>query len=130
MLLRPANPDLQYLRMQLHNWSQIEREQMNPHFARQVVHGDKVTVAKVYLVKGSSVARHSHENEQICMLVEGKLRFIFDDRDFILDGGNVLQISGNEPHGVEALEDSVAFDLFSPVREDWIRGDDAYLRTV
>jgi quercetin dioxygenase-like cupin family protein len=42
----------------------------------------------------------------------------------------VLQISGNEPHGVEALEDSVAFDLFSPVREDWIRGDDAYLRTV
>lgn len=116
--------------MQLHNWNQIEREQMNPHFARQVVHGDNLTVAKVSLVKGSSVARHSHVNEQICMLVEGKLRFIFDDRDFVLEAGHVLQISGNEPHGVEALEDSVAFDLFSPVREDWIRGDDAYLRKV
>jgi len=29
---------------------------------------------------------------------------------------------------VEALEDSLAVDVFSPVREDWIRGDDAYLR--
>jgi len=29
---------------------------------------------------------------------------------------------------VEALEESRALDVFSPVREDWIRGDDAYLR--
>jgi quercetin dioxygenase-like cupin family protein len=114
--------------MQLRKWDQIEREQMNPHFARQVVHGDKMTIAKVYLTKGSCVPRHSHANEQICMVQEGKLRFIFDDRDFILEAGHVLQISGDEPHGVEALEDSVAIDLFSPVREDWIRGEDAYLR--
>ncbi len=114
--------------MQLRNWDQIEREQMNPQFARQVIHGDKMTVARVSLAKGSCVPRHSHENEQICMLQEGKLRFIFDDRDFMLEAGHVLQISGDEPHAVEALEDSVAFDLFSPVREDWIRGDDAYLR--
>jgi hypothetical protein len=29
---------------------------------------------------------------------------------------------------VEALEDCVALDLFSPRRDDWLRGDDAYLR--
>jgi hypothetical protein len=29
---------------------------------------------------------------------------------------------------VIALEDTVALDLFAPRREDWIRGDDAYLR--
>jgi hypothetical protein len=29
---------------------------------------------------------------------------------------------------VEVLEESVAVDVFAPVREDWIRGDDAYLR--
>jgi hypothetical protein len=29
---------------------------------------------------------------------------------------------------VEALEDSQATDLFSGRREDWISGDDAYLR--
>jgi hypothetical protein len=29
---------------------------------------------------------------------------------------------------VETLEDSVVVDVFSPAREDWMKGDDAYLR--
>jgi len=29
---------------------------------------------------------------------------------------------------VEALEDTVVVDVFSPSREDWMRGDDSYLR--
>jgi hypothetical protein len=32
------------------------------------------------------------------------------------------------PHEVVALEDSVALDIFNPPRQDWIDGDDAYLR--
>jgi hypothetical protein len=32
------------------------------------------------------------------------------------------------PHSAVALEDTVAVDVFSPLRQDWIRGDDAYLR--
>ena len=40
----------------------------------------------------------------------------------------MVAIPPNAPHLVEALEDSLATDLFSPIREDWIRGDDAYLR--
>jgi len=39
-----------------------------------------------------------------------------------------LVIPPDVPHMVEALEDSLAVDLFSPPRADWIRGDDAYLR--
>jgi quercetin dioxygenase-like cupin family protein len=39
-----------------------------------------------------------------------------------------MQIPPDAPHRVEALEDSVAIDLFAPPRLDWIRGDDAYLR--
>jgi len=40
----------------------------------------------------------------------------------------VMRIPPHVPHSAQALEDSVAVDLFSPIREDWIRGDDAYLR--
>jgi hypothetical protein len=32
------------------------------------------------------------------------------------------------PHAAEALEDTVDIDFFAPRREEWIRGDDAYLR--
>jgi hypothetical protein len=45
-----------------------------------------------------------------------------------VNAGETVAIPPHAPHMVEALEDSVAVDLFSPIREDWIRGDDAYLR--
>jgi quercetin dioxygenase-like cupin family protein len=116
--------------MKLHQWDTIEREQLNPHLVRQVIHGDQITVARLYLKKGAIVPRHSHANEQITVLQAGKLRFVFDHGETILEAGQALQIPGHEPHLVESLEDSVAMDLFSPVREDWIRGDDAYLRKL
>jgi quercetin dioxygenase-like cupin family protein len=46
----------------------------------------------------------------------------------VVRAGEVLRIPPNLPHSAEALEDCIAVDLFSPPREDWIRGDDAYLR--
>ena len=114
--------------MRRYDWSGIPKEQLNPLFARQVIHSDTMTVAKVYLKKGCIVPEHSHMNEQVCMLDQGALRFLLDGEEVVLHPGNSLQIPSGVPHSVEALEDSVATDLFSPPREDWIRGDDAYLR--
>lgn len=114
--------------MQLYEWNRIEKEQVNPTFARQVIHGETMTVARIYLKKGGLVPEHSHHNEQISMIEHGALRFSLAGQELILKAGQVLRIPPNVPHSAEALEDSIAVDLFSPIREDWIRGDDAYLR--
>jgi len=111
-----------------HRWNEIPKEQMNPQFARQVIHTERMTIARVYLAKGSVVPRHSHMNEQVTLLDQGKLKFIFDDAEHILEAGECMRIPPDAPHSVEALEESAGYDLFAPVREDWIRGDDAYLR--
>jgi quercetin dioxygenase-like cupin family protein len=114
--------------MQRYEWNQVEKEQLNPAFARQVIHGETMTVARVYLKKGCLVPEHSHHNEQISMMEQGTLRFVLAGEELILKAGQVLRIPPHVPHSAEALEDSIAVDLFSPIREDWIRGDDAYLR--
>jgi quercetin dioxygenase-like cupin family protein len=101
---------------------------MNPLLVRQVIHGDKITLARLELVKGCFVPEHAHANEQITVLQKGRLRFHLSGRELILDAGSVLHIPSNAPHDVLALEDSVAMDVFSPPREDWRSGDDAYLR--
>lgn len=111
-------------------WEQVTNEQMNPLFSRRVIHGERMTVARIRLAKGAVVPEHAHENEQITMLEEGELRFSFAGRTLVLKAGEALAIPPNAPHAVEALEDSVATDVFSPAREDWIRGDDAYLRSA
>ena len=114
--------------MKLYRWNEILKEQMNPRFARRVIHTERITVAKIELKKGGMVPRHNHENEQISMVVSGRLKFVFDDAETIVGPGEVLQIAPNAFHSVEALEDGEVCDLFAPVRADWMSGDDAYLR--
>jgi quercetin dioxygenase-like cupin family protein len=114
--------------MKLYNWAEVPEEQLSPTVSRQVIHAERVTVARIRLQKGAIVPMHQHGNEQITMLERGKLRFVISGEEQILHGGETLTIPPNAPHLVEALEDSLATDLFSPVREDWIRGEDAYLR--
>lgn len=111
-----------------HNWTQVPEEQLNPSVSRQVIHGETMTVARIRLRKGAVVPLHHHVSEQISMIEHGRLRFVVSGEERILSAGESLTIPPHAPHLVEALEDSLATDLFSPIREDWIRGDDAYLR--
>lgn len=114
--------------MTLHDWEQIPKEQLSERLGRQAIHTGRLTVARIHLAAGAVVPRHSHENEQVTLLMSGRLRFVFDSGEQVLAAGQVMEIPPNAPHSVEALEASLALDLFAPRREDWIRGDDAYLR--
>jgi quercetin dioxygenase-like cupin family protein len=114
--------------MKLHRWSEIPVEQMNPLMTRQVVHSDQMTIARLNLKKGAVVPRHNHVNEQVANVESGRLRFVFDDSETLAEAGDSVQIPSDVPHMVEVLEDSIVVDIFSPVREDWLRGDDSYLR--
>jgi quercetin dioxygenase-like cupin family protein len=114
--------------MQLYDWSAIPVEQLREGIARQVIHTGRMTVARILLGQGAVVPGHSHPNEQVTVLEQGRLRFTIAGVEQIVVAGQVMRIPPDAPHEVEALEQSRALDLFVPAREDWIRGDDAYLR--
>jgi quercetin dioxygenase-like cupin family protein len=114
--------------MKLYQWDRIEKEQLNPSLGRQVIHAGNLTVARIQLAKGAVVPEHRHANEQITMLQSGRLRFLVNGRETVVEAGQALVLDPDLPHRVEALEDSVAIDVFSPPREDWLSGNDAYLR--
>jgi quercetin dioxygenase-like cupin family protein len=98
---------------------------------RRFLHGDKAMLAQIWLKKGTSVPRHVHPAEQLSFIVEGALRLrLGDDLSEIHEvrAGEVLVIPSNVPHEATALEDTYDLDVFSPPREDWIKGQDAYLR--
>lgn len=115
--------------MQTYNWDAIEKEAMNPYLVRQVIHGDNMTIARLEIKKGCNVPEHSHINEQIAMVQSGRLLFNVGGVESILGAFETIRIPPNVPHFVDVIEDCVVFDLFSPRREDWLRGEDAYLRT-
>ncbi len=114
--------------MQHYHWEKVQTEVLNPTLSRQVIHADNITVARMQLRKGCLVPEHSHHNEQISMIEQGSAKFVIAGEERVLKAGEAVRIPPHVPHYVEAVEDCVALDLFSPRREDWIRGDDSYLR--
>jgi unsaturated pyranuronate lyase len=111
-----------------YDWNQMPAEQLNPMVTRRAIHTTGMTIARLELLKGAVVPEHSHVHEQVATVERGALVFHIGGQDLVLRSGQSLAIPSNVPHGVTALEDTFVVDVFSPSREDWIRGDDAYLR--
>jgi len=120
-------------------WSDIPVEALNPYIGRQFVVGTETMLARILLRKGAHVPLHSHVNEQISYILEGALKFVVHDivdsetgavssREIIVRAGEVLCTPPSVPHEAFALEDTVNLDIFTPPRQDWIDGTDAYLR--
>lgn len=115
--------------LQHSGFDRIPVEQLNPLIERQFVHGSQAMLARLILRKGATVPRHNHHNEQITCILSGALRFTFDDgRTITVSAGETLVIPPHMFHAAEAVEDTVDIDVFSPPRQDWIDGSDAYLR--
>ena len=114
-----------------YRWDEVPREALNPDLGRRLIAAERMMLAQVYLDQGCVVPKHSHENEQLTYILEGTLRFwLGDDEAEIVDvgAGEVLHIPSHLPHKAEALERTLDVDVFSPPREDWLDGSDAYLR--
>jgi len=86
----------------------------------RAVDGDRVSLAVVELEPDSVVPEHSHENEQLGIVVRGAVTFRVgtDVRD--LGPGGTWRIPANTPHEVHTGPDgAVVIDVFAPVRTDW-----------
>lgn len=111
-----------------YDWNSLPVEQLNPQVSRRAIHTTGLTIARLNLQKGAVVPEHSHVHEQIATVERGALQFWVGGQELILRDGQSLAIPSNVPHKVIAIEDTVVVDVFSPSRQDWLKGDDAYLR--
>ena len=114
-----------------YRWDDLPKEPLKDDLSRRLISTERMMLAQVFLDKGCIVPQHSHENEQLTYIVEGALRFFLGEHESeVVDvgAGEVLHIPSGLPHRAEALEDTLDVDIFSPPRQDWLDGSDAYLR--
>ena len=90
---------------------------------RRRIIGDRMMLSHVTLRKGFKVPSHAHANEQVAVVLSGRMRFVIGDgtsqstTELLANGGDVVHLPSNVPHAAEALETSVVLDLFSPPSE-------------
>ena len=83
-------------------------------------YGKNTLMVEFRLEKGKLLPRHAHPHEQAGYLVSGRLRLFIGDEEFPAEPGDNWCIAGGVEHGAEVLEDAVAIEVFSPVREDYL----------
>lgn len=87
---------------------------------KTLVHGDKTLMVEFRLEKGASLPLHSHPHEQIGYLVKGHIRLTIGHDVHDVVPGDSWCIPGDTKHCAESIEESVAIEVFSPVREDYL----------
>jgi quercetin dioxygenase-like cupin family protein len=95
--------------------------EMMPGVVRRTLScGDRTLLCEISLAKGSIVPPHQHLHEQIGYVVKGRLVFKIGDEERELAAGDGYVAPGNVSHSVTAVEESIAIDIFSPVREEYL----------
>ena len=88
--------------------------------AARAVHGERITLGVVELEPGAVVPEHSHENEQLGMVLTGSVTFRVGNETRELGPGGTWCIPSNAPHEVTVgPEGAVVLDVFAPTRDDW-----------
>ena len=87
---------------------------------KTLVYGEKTLFSEFRLEKDSLLPLHAHPQEQTGYLISGRIRLFVGDEVYEVEPGDSWCVPGNVEHRAEILADSVAIEVFSPVREDYL----------
>jgi quercetin dioxygenase-like cupin family protein len=82
--------------------------------------GRETLMTEFRLLGGAPLPPHSHPHEQTGYLVSGNIALTIGDQTHDVRPGDSWCIPGGVRHGAAVLQDSVAVEVFSPVREDYL----------
>ena len=98
----------------------IEPRELFDGITARPVHGERITLAVVELEPDAVVAEHSHENEQLGIVLEGALTLRIGGEEKTLGPNETWCIAPNVVHSGQAgSRGAVVIDVFSPPRSDW-----------
>ncbi len=87
---------------------------------KTLVYGEKSLLTQFQLEAGHTLPRHSHEHEQTGYLVSGEIKLTIGETTYDVEPGDSWSIPGNVEHCAKIISDSVAIEVFSPVRQDYL----------
>src|SRR5262245_39366010 len=115
--------------MGIYDWDRMKPEEISDHYLRKIAAGESIIVARIEVKEGAVTLQHSHDNEEMILVLKGAWRFQMPDGDVTLGANQMLVIPAAVEHSSEALEDTVALDICAPTRPDWLSGEDQSLHT-
>jgi quercetin dioxygenase-like cupin family protein len=104
------------------DWSKVPIEQTAHGIERQMIVGENMMVCRFKFAPFVVTAEHSHPHEQITFVAQGTVKFIVSGEERIVSAGDILHFPPHNRHGATMLDEEVILiDIFSPIREDFLK---------
>lgn len=87
---------------------------------KTLCYGERTLMTEFVMNDGSLLPLHAHPYEQTGYLVKGRIRLSIAGADHDVHPGDSWCIGMNIEHGATIIEDSVAVEVFSPRRDEYI----------
>lgn len=87
-----------------------------------LAYSDNIMNVELKFEKGAVGEMHSHPHEQIGYIISGTLIYKEEGRDDVtLSAGDTYIVAPNVTHGIECVTEVKLLDIFTPMREDFIK---------
>jgi quercetin dioxygenase-like cupin family protein len=106
--------------MYFYDLDQIDPQKLPGHERRLVV-GKNLMLVFIDAEVGKTT-EHTHPNEQMLYLIEGRASFHVGSEERIIEAGQVVHIPEGTPHRLEAHTRIRYLGIYSPPREALIKG--------
>ncbi|HEX3510426.1 MAG TPA: cupin domain-containing protein [Solirubrobacteraceae bacterium] len=95
-------------------------QQLAPGYLARAVHGGRLTLAVIEIEPDAELPEHSHENEQLGLVLRGSVTWRVGEEQRTVAAGGTWRIPPGTPHLVRGGADgAVVVDVFAPAREEW-----------
>lgn len=101
------------------NLDELPAEHPSAEIERRRLTGERLELIDYRYQPGSTFPMHAHDSEQLTIVLEGELVFIFEENEVRLLPGEALLIEGGRPHGAYVPEGASlthTYNVFTPVR--------------
>jgi quercetin dioxygenase-like cupin family protein len=115
--------------MGFYDWNKMKPEEISELYNRKLVRCENLMVARVEVKQYSVTQPHSHDSEEVIIVLKGAWRFYLPDGAVTLKDNQMLAIPPGVQHSSETLEDTVAIDICTPSRLDWVTGEDRFIHS-
>lgn len=87
---------------------------------RRIIHppGKGIMSMTIEFQAGAAGAAHAHPHEQITHVFAGRLAITLDGVRHEIGAGEQMYVPSDTLHSVEALEQTLVLEIFTPLRDD------------
>ena len=100
----------------VHKEGDIPLNSVNELIEARSIRSQTVILSQTYLKEGAMSPHHNHPEEELIVVISGRLRAMTPDGDVIMEPGDVYVIESYAEHQVVALEDTFMVEAFGPGR--------------